>query len=62
MPNEVYEKAPLSRGADIAVGVGLAALFAGSAVYGFKGTSACRRAQPKSGSGPQPASTLPALH
>src|SRR3954464_7520626 len=36
-------KQPLSRGADIALGLGLTALFVGSAIYGFANTSRCSR-------------------
>jgi hypothetical protein len=44
-PDRVYEdpNQPLSRGADIGLGVGFAALFVGSAVYGFVNTSRCSR-------------------
>lgn len=46
-PDRIYEdpKAPLSREADIALGVGFMALFAGSAIYGFVNTSRCSRMQ-----------------
>ena len=37
----VYDKFPISRGADIALGVGFAALFAASAGYGYVHTSMC---------------------
>lgn len=42
-PDSVYSdpKQPLSRGADIALGVGFAALFLGSAVYGYVNTAKC---------------------
>lgn len=44
-PDSVYEdpNQPLSRGADIGLGVGFAALFFSSAVYGFVNTSRCSR-------------------
>ena len=44
-PDSVYEdpNQPLSRGADIALGVGFAALFISSAVYGFSNTSRCSK-------------------
>jgi hypothetical protein len=42
--DSVYENPdqPLSRGADVGLGLGLTALFVGSAVYGFANTSSCR--------------------
>jgi len=36
---------PISRKADMAVGVGFAAAFAGSAVYGYLSAARCRRIQ-----------------
>jgi hypothetical protein len=36
---------PISRKADMAVGVGFAAAFAGSAVYGYVSAARCRRIQ-----------------
>lgn len=36
---------PLSRGADVALGVGFTALFLGSAIYGYLTTARCDRAQ-----------------
>lgn len=46
-PDSTYENpnAPLSREADIALGVSFAALFVSSAVYGFVNTSRCSRLQ-----------------
>lgn len=38
-----YENYPISRKADMAIGAGFAALFAGSAVYGFVSAAHCRR-------------------
>ncbi|MFZ5896612.1 MAG: hypothetical protein ACOY0T_36490 [Myxococcota bacterium] len=45
--SSVYENPnqPLSRGADIALGVGFTALFLGSAIYGFSNTASCRKAK-----------------
>lgn len=45
--DSVYENpnAPLSREADIALGVGFTALFVSSAIYGFVNTSRCSRIQ-----------------
>jgi len=40
-----YRDFPISRGADIGLGVGLTALFTASAVYGYATTSACATAQ-----------------
>ncbi|HET7545242.1 MAG TPA: hypothetical protein VFK05_35495 [Polyangiaceae bacterium] len=42
-PSSVYEGAPISRGADIAFGLGFLALFGASAIYGYSVTSACAR-------------------
>lgn len=39
--DSVYQDATLSRGADIGLGLALAALYAGSAAYGFATTSKC---------------------
>lgn len=36
-----YQDYPISRPADVALGLGFAALFVGSAVYGYSSTSAC---------------------
>lgn len=36
-----YHNYPISRGADIAIGLGLTALFAGAAAYGYVNTSKC---------------------
>jgi len=38
-----YEQAPISRGADIALGLGFLALFSASAIYGYSITSECAR-------------------
>ncbi len=43
--SSAYKDAPISRGADIALGAGFIALFASSAVYGFVSTSKCSRLQ-----------------
>ena len=43
--DSAYKDLPVSRGTDIALGLALTALFAGSAAYGFSTTAACRRAQ-----------------
>jgi hypothetical protein len=40
-----YANAPISRGADIGFGVGLAALFLGSAIYGYVQTGRCNAMQ-----------------
>lgn len=40
-----YEDFPISRGADIGIGVGLLAVFAASAAYGFGVTGSCASAQ-----------------
>jgi hypothetical protein len=40
-----YDGYPLSRGADIGFGVGLTALFLGSAIYGYSETGACADAE-----------------
>lgn len=40
-----YESYPISRKADMAVGAGFAAVFAGSAVYGYVSAARCRRAK-----------------
>src|SRR6188768_2120687 len=40
-----YANFPLSRGADIAVGLGLTALFTAAAVHGFSATSDCADAK-----------------
>ncbi|HYQ45368.1 MAG TPA: hypothetical protein VER11_25455 [Polyangiaceae bacterium] len=40
-----YEKAPISRGADIAFGLGFLALFTASAIYGYSITGQCARSQ-----------------
>jgi hypothetical protein len=44
-PDSVYAdpKQPLSRAADIGLGVGFAALFVGSAIYGYGNTARCAR-------------------
>jgi hypothetical protein len=44
-PDSVYEDpdAPISREVDVGFGVGLSALFLGSAIYGFANTSKCSR-------------------
>lgn len=50
--DSVYENPaqPLSRGADVGLGVGFATLFVGSAIYGYVNTSACsKRRQDPSG-------------
>ena len=39
----VYEGAPISRGADIAFGLGFLALFGASAIWGYSVTSECSR-------------------
>jgi hypothetical protein len=39
--DSVYKDAPFNRSADIGFGVGFAALFAGSAIYGFSVTNRC---------------------
>jgi hypothetical protein len=39
--DSVYKNVPISREADIGIGVGLSALFVGSAIYGFSVTSRC---------------------
>lgn len=44
-----YNDAPISRGADIALGLGFAALFGGSAAYGFDRTAACSDRAPQLG-------------
>jgi hypothetical protein len=44
-------KQPLSRGADIGIGVGLTALFVGSAAYGFINTAECREVEDRTPSG-----------
>jgi hypothetical protein len=46
-PNKVYDdpNQPLSREADIGLGIGFAALFLGSAIYGYSNTSRCARRQ-----------------
>jgi hypothetical protein len=36
-----YERSPVSREADIALGVAYAGLFAASAIYGFSATTTC---------------------
>jgi hypothetical protein len=38
-------KQPLSRGADIGLGLGFTALFLGSAIYGYVATGSCRKYQ-----------------
>lgn len=38
-----YRNYPISRQADMAIGAGFAALFAGSAIYGFVSAAHCRR-------------------
>jgi hypothetical protein len=43
-PESAYTNAPLSRGADIGVGIGLLGLFAASAGTGYNATSECREA------------------
>jgi hypothetical protein len=43
--NSAYDHLPISRGADIALGLGLTALFTASAVYGYGATSECAHAQ-----------------
>jgi hypothetical protein len=48
-PDSTYQNAPISRGADIALGLGFTALFLGSAVYGFTQTSQCKALK-----GPEP--------
>jgi len=48
-PDSTYQNAPISRGADIALGIGFASLFLASAVYGFTQTSECRALK-----GPEP--------
>jgi hypothetical protein len=49
-PDSVYENpnVPLSREADVGIGLGLMALFAGSAVYGFVNTSHCAKLKSRS--------------
>ena len=39
--DSVYSDKPLSRGADIGLGLGFTALFVGSAIYGFVNTGRC---------------------
>lgn len=51
--------APLSREADIALGAGFAALFVGSAVYGFVNTSRCSRLQNGDDRAPESRSSQP---
>jgi hypothetical protein len=48
-PDSVYRdpKQPLSRGADIGLGLGFSALFLGSAIYGYGATSRCAEREPK---------------
>ncbi len=41
----VYERGPISREADVAMGVAFAGLFAASAVYGFSATATCAHLQ-----------------
>jgi hypothetical protein len=41
--HSVYEGAPISRGADIAFGLGFLALFGASAIYGYAVTGECSR-------------------
>jgi hypothetical protein len=43
--NSAYDHLPISRGADIALGLGLTALFTASAVYGYGNTAECAHAQ-----------------
>jgi len=38
-----YDKAPISRGVDIAFGIGFLALFTASAIYGYSITSECAK-------------------
>lgn len=39
--DDLYKNSPLSRGADIGIGLGATALFGGSAVYGFSAIDEC---------------------
>ena len=39
--DQTFQGAPISRGADIAIGATLATLFLGSAIYGYSATGAC---------------------
>jgi hypothetical protein len=43
--DSAYESYPISRTADIAIGVGLAAVLTASAIYGYSNTSECARAK-----------------
>ena len=50
-----YDDFPISRGADIGLGLGFTALFAASAVYGFSTTATCAAAQQRALAEPPPA-------
>ncbi|HYP86743.1 MAG TPA: hypothetical protein VEQ59_01280 [Polyangiaceae bacterium] len=52
-----FRRYPISRGADMALGAGFAAAFAGSAIYGYVSASRCRRIR----SGPPGADYVPGI-
>ena len=41
-PDSVYQGAPISRGADVGLGLSFTALFLASTIYGVVNTTACR--------------------
>jgi hypothetical protein len=52
-----YERYPISRKTDMALGVGFAAVYAASATYGYVSASRCRRVQ----RGPAPGGYVPGV-
>ena len=56
-----YDDFPISRGADIGLGLGFTALFAASAVYGFSTTATCAAAEQRALVEPPPAPPPSAL-
>jgi hypothetical protein len=49
--DRTYDDLPISRGADIGLGLGFLALFGASAAYGYVVTSACSDAKARQGTG-----------
>jgi hypothetical protein len=57
LDDDDYARYPISRKTDMAIGAGFAALFVGSAVYGYVNAAHCRRVR----SGPPQSDYLPGV-